>query len=373
MPYFFTSPKDREKEPSCTEVNSPLSSSVKLTNLSPKNTVIQNFITGKVLALSYELVDSSYAKGSYSTVQHVKIGDIDAILKNVTESEMEIYKLLSSPLDTPFLKPLGIAQEDSSLLFLPKLSCTLDAFKPVVQSYKKRENVIAHGNALYFIFDFVVKMMGELRQRGIVHYDIKPKNIGYDQRERKLYLFDFGTSLPVYNPGDAPEKERGTPLYTWPPEYCGGKRNPPFALESWSIGTLLAYMNADEEVEKHPNFFQTLTERIQSYEANRANIGTLSYEQLEQYHEIDIDCAINRCDTILSVYNLMSNALKHPDPERRPTYYSMEKALKRMKLFGTPSSQDLDALYLESQNTKKCTRASDCIDDISWTKRTALT
>lgn len=267
-----------------------------------KDTTILDFNTLEPIATSYEVIDPFYASGSTSMVSHVKITSVEAIMKQASASEAAIYRTLiaSSGIELPFLQPLGVAKGDPTLLFLPKLSCTLDELQPTIQGLKEI-NLSRYKHALYALFAFGVDVLGGLREKGIVHYDIKPENIGYDSQTKKLYLFDFGISVPIQNPGDAPERDRGTPLYNWSPEYCSGIRSPAFAIESWSIGALLTYIRGTSAFyDARPDVLGMWSERVAAY--TKAS-SSRNDDGLESYHD-DLERTIDtspRCSQFILV------------------------------------------------------------------------
>lgn len=312
-----------------------------------KDTTILDFNTLKPMATSYQVINPFYASGSTSMVSHVKIASVEAIMKQATASEAAIYRTLrASPgVELPFLQPLGVAKEDPTLLFLPKLSCTLDELQSTIEGLKE-VNLPRYEQALYALFAFGVDVLGALREKGIVHYDIKPENIGYDEQTKKMYLFDFGISVPIQNPGDAPEGDRGTPLYNWSPEYCNGIRTPAFAIESWSIGALLAYIRGGSEFNNaRPDILGMWSDRVAAY--MKASF-ILNDDELDIYHD-GLERVIETHQDILSLYEFMCSALLNPDPEKRPTFYCLKKAQRKMEnLLGNIEPDVFDKIYQEA-------------------------
>lgn len=304
--------------------------------LSPQQTEVLDFKSLKPLANCYSVINKKYARGATSVIQLVQINEVVAVLKNATPAEIDMFRILSNTeLPSPFLKPIGIAKQNK--LFLPKLSCTLKQLKPALDSFKSNHS--KYPQILYQLFLFVTELMGALRERAILHYDIKPENIGFDDTTNRLYLFDFGTSVQFDNPGDESTPEVGTPFYNWSPEYCNGVRTPAFAIESWSFGSLLEFIVSAPSTCESTHWLDIFIRRNNQYKNN--NIDMPNPQELINTHEA-LDIKIKQCTTVSEIFNLMMSTLKHPNPQYRPTFYSMDKASKKMKsLLGSNENENI--------------------------------
>lgn len=307
----------------------------------PQQTEVLDFKDLKPLADFYSVINAEYARGATSVIQLVQINEVVAVLKQASPAEINMFRILSNTeLSSPFLKPIGIAKQNKSMLFLPKLSCTLEQLKPALDFFKSNHS--KYPQILYQLFLFVTELMGALRESAVLHYDIKPENIGFDDTTNRLYLFDFGTSVQFYNPGDESSPEVGTPLYNWSPEYCNGIRTPAFAIESWSLGSLLEFIVSAPSTDKPTHWINLFIRRSNQYkEYLKTNTDTPNPQNLINAHEA-LDIKIKQCTTVSELFNLMMNTLKHPNPQYRPTFYSMDKASKKMKsLLGSNENKDI--------------------------------
>ena len=91
-----------------------------------------------------------------------------------------------------------------------------------------------------------VQYMVELKQKGILHGDIKLENFLYDEKTKKLYLIDFGAAMP-YIENSYIRTFHGTPLCSPPERFSTGQCTMD-ALNVWSFGVLLADMLMSESV-----------------------------------------------------------------------------------------------------------------------------
>ena len=81
----------------------------------------------------------------------------------------------------------------------------------------------------------MVNALWHLKQHQIIHFDLKPHNILYDQTNDTSHLADFGLSAKITLPWDNPV---GTPEFSAPEMYIPTAR-PSYSSDIWSLGATL--------------------------------------------------------------------------------------------------------------------------------------
>jgi serine/threonine-protein kinase len=69
----------------------------------------------------------------------------------------------------------------------------------------------------------VLNALVKAHQQGIVHGDIKPANIMYDQQRKAYIITDFGAAYSSHHGSDRSGKITGTPAYMSPEQLTGGR------------------------------------------------------------------------------------------------------------------------------------------------------
>ncbi|KAF9061425.1 kinase-like domain-containing protein [Rhodocollybia butyracea] len=84
-----------------------------------------------------------------------------------------------------------------------------------------------------------------LHENGIVHLDIKPHNMVYDERFN-LYLIDFGASEKVEGVQSTIDEVRGTELWMAPGLFTEVKKGPysPILADCFSCGCIFEQINS---------------------------------------------------------------------------------------------------------------------------------
>lgn len=86
----------------------------------------------------------------------------------------------------------------------------------------------------------LVEALAYCHSEGIMHRDLKPRNVVIDHKEKKLRLIDFGLA-EFHHPGQE-YSVRVSSLYYKPPELLCGFRRYDCSLDVWSLGCMLASM-----------------------------------------------------------------------------------------------------------------------------------
>jgi serine/threonine protein kinase len=97
------------------------------------------------------------------------------------------------------------------------------------------------------ISENILSAIDAIHQKGVIHRDIKPKNIMIKERTEVAILIDFGLAKDMVN--DAMETpsgiQVGTPTYM-SPEICKGTKKPKLTTDIYSFGVVLYEMITGE-------------------------------------------------------------------------------------------------------------------------------
>lgn len=122
----------------------------------------------------------------------------------------------------------------------------------------------------------LVEALAFCHSRGVMHRDLKPRNVVIDHAERKLRLIDFGLA-EFHQPGQE-YSVRVSSLYYKPPELLCGLRRYDYSLDVWSLGCMLAGLIFRKEP-----FFQGQDDQDQLVKIARV-LGTSDlFAYLEKY------------------------------------------------------------------------------------------
>ena len=91
----------------------------------------------------------------------------------------------------------------------------------------------------YYMYE-ILKALDYAHSRGVMHRDIKPRNIAIDHPNRKLRLIDWGLA-EFYHPGQEYNSNVAAKHFQ-APELLVGSRIYNYALDVWSLGCIFAEM-----------------------------------------------------------------------------------------------------------------------------------
>lgn len=107
------------------------------------------------------------------------------------------------------------------------------------KAFMKREDAMT-ANETRHIARMVLEALDCAHSRGIMHRDVKPHNIVYDNETGAVNLIDWGLA-EFYLPGQRYNVSVATSSYK-PPELLMGMRYYDYSLDMWSFGCVLAEM-----------------------------------------------------------------------------------------------------------------------------------
>lgn len=168
--------------------------------------------------LSKYKIHSIIKEGSFGKVfiaKHKRNGELVAIkaekreLSNSLKHEARVYYYLKNIDGVPKILWFG-SDKLNSYIMLPMLGNNLN-------QYKNEINIT--DDIIKRIGNSICSILRDIHNMQIVHGDIKPDNIMFDQKNEKIYLIDFGFSRKCTNdPMSRSNSQIGTPNYM--SRYC---------------------------------------------------------------------------------------------------------------------------------------------------------
>lgn len=181
------------------------------------------------------------------------------------------------------------------------------------------------------------EQLADMKKMGIVHHDIKPENILYNESEDIFYFIDFGFS--EFNHLFPKKHYCGSPLYM-PLEKLGNSPNDSKS-DVWSMGCImleLFHIFADTNLKRifdtdcmHPfdplpgycnvEAIEKMVERILFYLVYPEYLFSLYYKNLKKHYQINLrktsTKGVQVYDTRYVMIENLFNQIFHLDPHRR--------------------------------------------------------
>jgi casein kinase II subunit alpha len=127
----------------------------------------------------------------------------------------------------------------------------------------------------YYVLQ-LLRALDFVHSRGIIHRDVKPGNVMFDHKQRRLCLIDWGLA-EFYHPNTEYHIRVGSRYYK-PPELLVGYRLYDYSLDLWALGCMLASM-----IFKREHFFKGVDNDDQLLKILRI-LGTDEFDRyLEAY------------------------------------------------------------------------------------------
>jgi len=185
-------------------------------------------------------------KGSFGVVyqaQIIETGEIVAI-KSIRmqekDREVQILKELDGHPNIVSLRGAFLSTESGGE---PKLNLVLeflsDTLHRVIKHYNQKHKAMEHYYVKLYLYQ-LLRGLGFIHGRGIVHCDIKPQNLLLDGRTQTLKLCDFGTAKRmVFGEQNRPYV---CSRYYRAPELILGSTSYTTSVDLWSAGCVFAEM-----------------------------------------------------------------------------------------------------------------------------------
>lgn len=195
--------------------------------------------------------------GKYKILELIQEGDVKSIfrafektkaetvilkvLKTAYVSAEEIirfkqeYQLIQNVSIDGVIKVLEIIEEDSYIAIVESDDNSQSL------KYFMNNNRIDLDHAICIAID-LAKILGQLHKKNIIHRDINPKNILYNEQSKKVQLTDFGISMDTPEmKGHISEQEtiEGTLLYMSPEQTGRMNRSVDYRTDMYSLGITL--------------------------------------------------------------------------------------------------------------------------------------
>lgn len=249
------------------------------------------------------VVTEKLGSGSYSTVYkaHTKVGARSIVaIKCVDKSSIKNsgsavdnliteIRLLKSLTHPHIVNMINFTWDDRNIYIIMEYCCGGDLSK-----YIHRYGRVPENQVLYFLQQ-LASALKFLREKGVVHMDLKPHNLLLHKDSNGKYLLkvaDFG--FAQYMSTECARAVRGSPLYM-APEMISGDYDA--RVDLWSVGVIM-FECLFGKAPYSSNTFKELVNKIQS----RAPI------------EIPRNCSISA-----GCRDLLTRLLKH-DPDERISY-----------------------------------------------------
>jgi len=104
-------------------------------------------------------------------------------------------------------------------------------------SHKKLYPILGDDDIRHYMFE-LLKAVDYCHSQGVMHRDVKPRNVVIDHSQKTLRLIDFGLA-EFYHPGQD-YSVKVSSLYYKPPELLLGLKRYDCSLDVWSLGCMLA-------------------------------------------------------------------------------------------------------------------------------------
>ena len=163
-----------------------------------------------------------YEAQDHHTHKRIALKVLDAPLDDATESQ-EIMAFLHEALTASRLDHPNIVKIHDADIHDERAFIAMDFITGYPMSERlRRQKLITVGEALRVMIQ-VLDALVLAHQKGIVHGDIKPANIMYEQSHKQYIVTDFGAAYSDFRDKDDSRKIIGTPAYMSPEQLKGNR------------------------------------------------------------------------------------------------------------------------------------------------------